>query len=119
MERHSTRHLECDDRGHLNDKIIADEKASFDPDFDHLGIAKGLVGGFSYMFFDISLAQAHAFIQKASSMRSQEDWDELVDAFGIEKESPRFYPFLDWLHDWIGQHLKDAGGLIDIRYYGL
>ena len=106
-------------RGHRNDKIIAMEAKSLLPEFDQLNVAKGLVGAFPYMFFDIHPTQARSFIEGIAGLRSADDWQELVGRFGIQREGPEFYPFLDWMHGWISRNLGDLGGLLDIRYYGL
>lgn len=106
-------------RGHKNDKVIAEESSALDPNYDQLSVAKGLVGAFSYMFFDLSFDQSRDFIEQMSKLESKEDWQRVVNQFGIKRDSKQFYPFLDWMHAWIGSHLKDEGGLMDIRYYGL
>lgn len=105
-------------RGHINDKVIGKEKASLDPAYDQMSVAKGLVGGFTYMFFDINSSNAKDFIENLSRMKSKKDWNAMVNTYGIQRDSAQFYNFLDWMHAWISLHLKDEGGLLDIRYYG-
>ena len=53
----------------------------------------------------------------APSAADQTAWNRFSDRYKIGRNSPRFWPFVDWMHAWLGSNLPVRAGLLELRAY--
>jgi hypothetical protein len=98
---------------------------------DTTSIYRGIVGDYPQLFLDtelndgnLSAAKLLQIVQSINNSNYRQKFDEIRRSFAIERNSPKFWPFVDWLHDWMIQTMTDFGpgmvwaGLIDLSKYG-
>jgi hypothetical protein len=107
------------ERRHKNNKIPKLEASDRKPEDDILRAWKGFTGAFPHLFVDLSFAQASDFLTELSRIASVEDWIVLNDKYGIKRNDQAFWPFTDWLHEWMSENLGEEAGILDLRNYDL
>jgi len=104
-------------RGFRYDKIPSQEASARARENDYVVAVPGLSAFEAHMFVDLSFAQASAFLTELSMVRDQTAWNRFADRYKIGRNSPRFWGFVDWLHDWQAQHMPVRAGLMELRAY--
>lgn len=105
------------DRGYTPDKIFFTEKESRAPERDRVVAVAGFSAFEAHLFIDISSEQAVPFLHELSAVRSAKDFEQVRLRYGIPRKSPRFWPFVDWLHRWMEEHMPVDAGLMEVKYY--
>jgi hypothetical protein len=104
-------------RGFRYDKIPAAEALARTRDTDYVVAIPGFSGYEAHMFVDLSYAQAPAFLTELAAVRDQSGWNRFSDRYKIGRNSPRFWGFVDWLHEWQAQNMPVRAGLLELRAY--
>lgn len=88
------------DRGYLAHNIMVAEDLNRDPQADRLTMYLGLVGAYPNAFLDLSSRESDQarFVQDLAAIDSEKARDAFLQRWGIARNSPRFWPFFDWLH---------------------
>jgi hypothetical protein len=107
------------DRGLKNNKIVNLEKFDRKPEEDIVRAVKGLIGPFPHLFIDLEWSQSATFLRELRKIESLEAWIRFADHYKVPRNSDKFWPFVDWLHEWIGQNMKEEGALLDLRNYDI
>jgi hypothetical protein len=105
------------ERSSRPDKIAALEKQSRDPEHDRLLMVNGFAGFESHLFIDLSLDKAPAFLKSLIAIESLEEWQEFRQTYAIRRASPAFWPFVDWMHQWMSREMPSEAGLLELRFY--
>ncbi len=107
------------DRAHKNMKLPGKEEIDRDPGSDVVQAVAGFVGPFPYLFVDLGFKDSARFLTDLGKVSSRESWIAFAEHYKIPRNSDRFWPFVDWLHAWISDNMKEDGGIIDMRNYDL
>jgi len=86
---------------------------------DTLAIVRGLAGAYPNFFFDLKQADANAFVDACEQIRSQEDYDKLVETFGVRRASPDFWNMADWFQLLHARNHPVEGGILDLSRYNV
>ena len=104
-------------RGYWGDKNLLAESTARDRNDDQVVAVPGFTGFEAHQFFDLTYDQAAPFLKALGAMKTVDDWRAVRKAYGIARTSTRFWPFVDWLHAWMGQHMPVEAGLLELRFY--
>lgn len=109
------------DRGYSNNRVPWDpfQLGSRRSQYDRIFAMRGFSGAFPHVYIDLSFADAASFIKKIQEMDSVDDWVALDAQFGIDRVDAEFWPFTDWLHNWLSLNMGAEAGVLDIRNYDL
>lgn len=107
------------ERAHSHSKIPGQEESDRDPKNDVLRAWKGFTGAFPHLYIDLKFEDASSFLKDLSKVDSIEDWVKVDERYGMDRNDPEFWPFTDWLHDWVSKNLGAKGGILDLRNYDL
>jgi hypothetical protein len=93
---------------------------------DTLSIYRGVIGDFPQLFLDIDLRQAGRFlnmVKDLNSVNNEAVFKEIVSAYAVRRNSAQFWPFVDWLHNYMANHPSNYGegyiyaGILDLSNY--
>ncbi len=104
-------------RGYVPNKMFLTEKLSRNPAQDIITATPGFFGVMPELFVDLSFEQASAFLAGFHQVNDLEGWKRFIGEYRIARNSPVFWDFVDWLHDWQEQHMRDEAGIIELRFY--
>jgi hypothetical protein len=104
-------------RGFRYDKIPSQEASARTRDRDYVVAVPGFSAYEAHMFVDLSFAQAAGFLTELAAVTDQASWNRFSDRYKIARNSPRFWPFVDWMHQWLGDNLPVRGALLELRAY--
>lgn len=105
------------DRGYTPDKIFFTEKESRAPERDRIVAVPGFTAFEAHLFIDIKFSEASAFLRELGAVKTAQDFAGVRLRYGIPRQSPRFWPFVDWLHGWMEEHMPVDAGLMEVKYY--
>ena len=106
-------------REHANVSWIMGEDLQFRPEQDSLTIEKGILGAYPNMFFVLDERQADAFSKAAASITSRDDYDRLVERFGVMRSSSRFWRIYDEINAAALRAQPIERGVLDLTRYEL
>jgi hypothetical protein len=104
-------------RGWREDKISANEKAARQRDRDIMVAIPGFAAYEAHMFVDLPFDQAAPFLTELGTVADQASWDAFAFRYKIGRNSPRFWPFVDWMHHWMETNIPVRAGLLELRVY--
>ncbi len=88
------------DRGYKAHNIMLAENMNREPEQDELTFYRGIVGNYPNTFFHIRLADADQFLTELEAVKSDKDAEKLKLKWAISRNSDKFWPYYDWLHQF-------------------
>ncbi|GAA0858122.1 fatty acid cis/trans isomerase [Aliiglaciecola litoralis] len=85
------------------------------PDEDTVTIAPGFMTSHPNAFMQVSTKQLEAFAQAIARLNSEQDYEMLMDNFGVRRTSAEFWSFADNMHTFFKQHYPVEYGLLDFN----
>ena len=104
-------------RAYASQYLLLFQNGALLPGEDTLSVYATLVNGFPNLFVDLDLDRAPAFLSGLAAVDSEADWKKLTTDFAILRNSPKFWPFYDWLNHWNFSTRGDIAGWLDLTYY--
>lgn len=104
-------------QAHSNNAQLFSEEDRRLPEEDTLTVAKGFIGSYPNMFFQITEAQLPKFTAALRSLNGPEDYTSLVDQFGVRRTAPWFWKLSD---DFTARYRSAQpleAGLFDLNRY--
>ena len=98
---------------HLNITSMLDEKGSRIPEEDTISVVPGFLGAYPNAFLVVKEADLSSFTDRISSMRTEDDYAQLLDNYGVRRTSPNFWQHSDALHTAFKQISPVEYGLFD------
>ncbi|MBT4521452.1 MAG: peptidylprolyl isomerase [Halieaceae bacterium] len=87
------------------------------PEEDTLTVARGFIGAYPNIFFQISEKQLPLFVDEVAKLRSKEDYVRLHNRFGVSRNAPWFWHISDKLHGMYREQARERAGLFDYNRY--
>jgi hypothetical protein len=106
-------------REHRDDKIPSQEASTRVPARDYMVAVPGFVSYEAHMFVDLPYERAADFLRDLSDVRDQASWNAFDDRYKVGRNSPDFWAFVDWLHDWQEANMPVRAGLMELRMYDM
>ncbi len=83
---------------HLNITSMFGERKARVPEEDTLSIIPGFIGGYPNMFFVVDESDLAIFVDAIAALATEDDYAQLLDAFGIRRTNPEFWRNSDTFH---------------------
>lgn len=87
------------------------------PEQDTMSVYPNLANGFPNLFVDLDLDRAPGFLKDLAAVSTENGWGRFETEYAILRNSPKFWPFYDWLNDWNFSSRGDDAGWLDLSYY--
>lgn len=84
---------------------------------DTLTIAAGVLGAYPNIFWQVTPAEIPELVRRIEKLRSEADYAQLVDRFGVRRTDPRFWAVSDQVLDHYRQAEPVSGGVLDYNRY--
>jgi hypothetical protein len=104
-------------RAHTNVAAMFGEDKRLIPDQDTLTVARGYLGSYPNLVFEVSVDDVDSFTQTLTSVGNAADLEKIVDRWGIRRTSPRFWDTVDWIHRDSQTRNPTEAGLFDFGRY--
>jgi len=78
-------------KAHANISSLLDEEAARLPDEDGVTLAKGVLGDYPNVLMQVEESELIDWAEQVGSLKTEEDYAELVDSFGIRRTHPNFW----------------------------
>ncbi len=102
---------------YLNNTQLFREEARRLPVEDYLTVVKGFIGSYPNIFFQVPDSELGKFVALVEAMQDEQDYADLVTAYGMRRSSPDFWKLSDTLYDHYRQREPTAAGLFDLNRY--
>jgi hypothetical protein len=99
--------------GHSNITSLLLEDINLLPEEDYLTIVPGIIGSYPSVLFRVNEFRLQQFVNQMSALEDEDDYEKLLDQFGIRRSDPNFWQHSDELHDWFEKHQPLQSGLLD------
>jgi hypothetical protein len=98
---------------HRNITSLFGEKKFRAPEEDTVSVIPGFLGSYPNAFLVVNEADLDSFADRISSMRSEDDYTQLLDNYGVRRTSPKFWQQSDAFHAAFEQDAPVEYGLFD------
>ena len=99
--------------GHSNLTGLLYEEENRLPDEDYLTLVPGIIGTYPGAFFRFSSFRADRFVDAVEHLKSEDDYRELMERFGVRRTDISFWQHSDQLHDWFRKNDPMYAGILD------
>ncbi|WOJ92779.1 fatty acid cis/trans isomerase [Congregibacter variabilis] len=99
-----------------NAQLFAEENRRL-PEEDTLTVAQGFIGSYPNMFFQITQGQLAKFTDALQSLQSDQDYESLVDQFGVRRTAPWFWKLSDDFTAFYRKNDPIEAGQFDLNRY--
>lgn len=103
--------------GHSNIAQMFREEERRLPEEDSLTVARGFIGAYPNYFFQLNEQELAQFARDVRSLKSEEDYQALLERYGVRRNVSWFWRLSDKLHGmyWLQDHIEY--GLLDYNRY--
>ncbi|WP_170252871.1 fatty acid cis/trans isomerase [Colwellia echini] len=100
---------------HTNVAGLFFEDDRLDPSEDTLAVLRGIVGNYPNAFFQVNKSQLDQFVSALTSIKTEQDYSELKDQFGVRRTSADFWSYADQLLIWYKANQPKSAGILDFN----
>lgn len=104
-------------RAHSNNAQLFAEEDRLIPEENTVTVAKGFIGAYPNMFFQLTEKQLESFVVEITAMRSDEDYTRLVERYGVRRTAPWFWKLSDEFHAVYRARHPIEAGVFDLNRY--
>ena len=83
------------------------------PNEDTLSIVRGVIGDYPNVYLSVDAAQLPDFVTAIQRIKTEQDYSQLLDQYGVRRSEPDFWAFSDKVLKLIKQEQPINGGLLD------
>lgn len=84
--------------GRKNVTSVFSERSTYSPEDNTVTVTKGVVGSYTKTFFRVDSADIELFADQLISMKSEVDYEVLLDDFGVRRTDKNFWKVSDEIH---------------------
>jgi hypothetical protein len=103
--------------GYSNNAQIFEEAQRRIPQEDYVTVARGFIGSYPNVFFQVPDSELGNFVAAIESMRSEADYATLVARYGARRNQRTFWPMSDAFQAYYRKHFPVEAGLFDLNRY--
>lgn len=86
-------------------------------DDDTLIVLEGVAGSYPNAFLRVSEDQLDAMASLIAAARTQEDWNGVINRYGVPRMSPNFWQTYDEIQYLTNRYLGIEGGIVDLNRF--
>ena len=84
---------------------------------DNLTVVRGFIGAYPNSFFQVNEKQVPLFAEDVAKLASTQDYEQLLDRYGVRRNAPWFWHVSDKFQKMYRQQASTAAGLFDYNRY--
>jgi len=100
---------------HTNVAHLFSESDRRMPTEDTLTVTRGIIGTYPNAFYQVQQHELADFVTTLSNIKTEQDYRQLKDRFGVRRTSSNFWQFSDQLHHWYQKNQAHSAGLLDFN----
>lgn len=104
-------------RAHSNVAFMLGESLRYQPGLDTLTIYPGVLSSYPNFMFDFRAEEAGDFVSALERVQSQEDFDKVVERWGIRRSNPQFWRYFHDLDAYLRETEPVEAGILDMNRY--
>ncbi|XEG70481.1 fatty acid cis/trans isomerase [Pseudomonas sp. abacavir_1] len=104
-------------RAHSNVAFMLGESLRYQPGLDTLTIYPGVLSSYPNFMFDLKAEEAGDFVSALERVQSQEDFDKVVERWGIRRSNPQFWRYFHDLDAYLRETEPVEAGILDMNRY--
>ncbi|KRV67223.1 fatty acid cis/trans isomerase [Pseudomonas citronellolis] len=104
-------------RAHSNVAFMLGESLRYQPGLDTLTIYPGVLSSYPNFIFDLKAEEAGDFVSALERVQSQEDFDKVVERWGIRRSNPQFWRYFHDLDAYLRETEPVEAGILDMNRY--
>lgn len=104
-------------KSYSNISQLLDDAERRRPAEDNLTVVPGIIGAYPNAFFKTTTASLNDFVSQVARMRTEADYIQLLDQFGIRRTNPDFWAYSDELQRYYIQREPVSGGVLDYNRF--
>jgi hypothetical protein len=104
-------------KAYLNVQSLTASESTRVREEDTIDIVPGFVGAYPNLFLEIERGELASFVKEFKEINTYEEYDVLVDKYGVRRTNPNFWKSSDWFYK---KHLHENrvhAGLFDLNRY--
>ncbi|WP_428463694.1 fatty acid cis/trans isomerase [Photobacterium kagoshimensis] len=98
---------------HKNISSLFDEESNRLLERDNVTLVKGILGSYPGAFWYVKEAELPALAEKVLAVKTEQNYEALLDQFGVRRTSPEFWSFSDKLNQTYQSNYPIEAGLLD------
>jgi hypothetical protein len=102
---------------HANVTSMFHEQKNRLPAEDTMSVFKGFVGSYAGALFKVKKAELQQFVEQLGRVDSEDSFQAVIDAFGVRRTHPDFWPISDELNALYRQTEPINAGVLDYNRY--
>ena len=103
--------------GYLNNAQIFKESQRRIPQEDYLTVAKGFIGSYPNVFFQLHEKDLDGFVSAIIALKTEQDYAALVSRYGVRRNATWFWRLSDKFHGAYKTSRPIESGLFDLNRY--
>lgn len=91
--------------------------AARDASGDRLTVVPWLEGSYPELFLVVPSGQVEAFAEQYAAVKTEQDYERLLDRFGVRRTSASFWDTSDWFNAQALREQPERAGIFDLNRY--
>ncbi|WP_347929658.1 fatty acid cis/trans isomerase [Pseudomonas helvetica] len=104
-------------RAHSNVAFLLGEALRYQPGLDTLTIYPGVLSSYPNFMFNIPAEQVPAFVAEMENAKNAQDFEKIVEHWGIRRSHPQFWQYFHDLSRYIHETDPVEEGVLDMNRY--
>ncbi|MCW3148051.1 fatty acid cis/trans isomerase [Stutzerimonas stutzeri] len=104
-------------RAHSNVAFMFGEDWRFQPRQDTLTVYPGVLSSYPNFLFNLGAGEAPAFVTALEQVRSSDDFERVVERWGVRRSHPQFWFYFNDLTRYLGETEPIEAGVLDMNRY--
>jgi hypothetical protein len=105
------------DRALSNVAFMLGEEMRYIPGLDKLTLYPGVLSSYPNFLFNIEEGEVPAFVEAIERVRTQKDFDRLVERWGIRRTHPKFWRYFNDVSAYLYETEPLDAGVLDLNRY--
>lgn len=104
-------------RAHLNITSLFREQRNRLPNEDSITVAWGVIGDYPNTFLSVTESDLPKLVEAIHTLQSEQDYQQLLDRYGVRRTHPEFWAFSDRLHQLQASQQPERAGILDYNRF--
>ncbi|MGL1903523.1 MAG: fatty acid cis/trans isomerase [Fibrobacterales bacterium] len=87
-------------KSYRSNLVVSTDTKTVDPIHHSLSLYRGVVGAYPNVFLEIPQNELDQSLTILSGINTEQKWKAYIKKYGIARNSGKFWPFYDWIHQY-------------------